>query len=292
MINRQDQDVVLHGLGVPAERLVRMAEACGLAGWRVMTPAAAGYSGGPPPEGAAPGSAQREGAEHSPEGPDLAGPESAGPESGQSGADGRRACRVGRSVGLFCDAEAFLNGAIWRRPLAAWIEVGGLGDDTLGTLIRSAVDSHLFVSLTTVTASRILLAHQLVGAFGDWWPLSVETSQDIELALHEAVSNALLHGNLQINGMKTMTVGALDQFARDVAGRLADPSLAARRVEVVCRREEGTLIIDVSDQGSGYVPIGGGKRGASGRGLELIAAIAQSFDILDHGRRIHMRFAL
>ncbi|WP_448189301.1 ATP-binding protein [Azospirillum sp. sgz301742] len=235
----------LHGLGVPPERMLRLAAALGLS------------------------------------------MDSATP--GASGDDGARV------VVLVNDTDTASDPVHWARPFAAWIETAPLDDDAIATQVDRAAHADLYACLTTATANQLHLAGRIVDAIDSRCPLDETRRDDIELVLHEAISNAVVHGNLQVQGMKGLSVDALDRFSHDLAARMADPTYAARRVEVSCwLKPEGELLVEVADEGSGFVPHGrdGAAAGASGRGLDLITAIAQQVELLDNGRRIRIRFAL
>ena len=201
----------------------------------------------------------------------------------------------GRVAVLLGDAETALDPAHWARPFAAWIEVAPLNDDALAVQVARAGQADLYACLTTATASRVQLAGRVVHAVAQRYPLTETQRDDIELALHEAISNAVVHGNLQVEGMKGLSVDALDRFSHELAARMANPAYAGRRIEVSCwLKPEGELLVEVADEGSGFAPhaCDHGTSDASGRGLHLIAAIAQQVELLDNGRRIRLRFVL
>ena len=237
-----------------------------------------------------------------------------------SGVPPDRAQRLSRRLGLPCrpaPADAGSRTAVllsdggscapdlWLRPFAAWIEVGPLSDGELEAVLAAAAAADLFASFTTASANRLHLAGRIVAAVAERRDLSDAQRDDMELALHEAISNAVVHGNLQVEGMKGLSVAALDRFSAELATRMADPAYAGRRVVVQSWLEPLATVVEVADEGTGY-PSGrsparpadrppGGRAGnggsnASGRGLDLIAAIAQSYELLDDGRRIRMRF--
>lgn len=235
----------LHGLGVPPERVRRLAAALGM-------------------------------------------PVDSTPPDASTG-DG------GRVLLLVDDVEIAADPVLWARPFAAWIETAPLDDAAIATKIGRATQADLYACLTTATANQLHLAGRIVAAIDSRRALGDTRRDDIELVLHEAISNAVVHGNLQVQGMKGLSVDALDRFSHELATRMADPAYAARRVEVSCwLKPEGELLVEVADEGSGFVPHerDGTAAGASGRGLDLITAIAQQVELLDNGRRIRIRFAL
>ncbi len=183
---------------------------------------------------------------------------------------------------------------VWLRPFAAWIEPEA--DDgngpALATLAGRAEAADLYVNLTTATANALPLAGRVLTAVTARRPLPAERRDDLELALHEALSNALVHGNLQIHGMKEPSAAELERFSRDLVERLGDPALAHRRLEVAVLLEPQETVIEVADEGDGFLPVPPKNHGASGRGLTLIATLAESVELQDGGRRIRMRFPL
>lgn len=192
--------------------------------------------------------------------------------------------------------------ALWLPPVAAWIEPPagtGASDPTaqLAALVADAAASDLYLNLTTATAHDLQLGGRLLAALSARHPLEGDRRDDLELALHEAVSNALVHGNLGVAGMKELSAQELERFSRDLGDRLADPLLAGRRIVVTLRidpAENGRPLatVEITDEGAGFTPGPRASSGASGRGLELIGSIADGLAIEDGGRRIRLRFRL
>ncbi|CAK0758546.1 serine/threonine-protein kinase RsbW [uncultured Gammaproteobacteria bacterium] len=237
------QVTVLHGLGVPSERLACLAVAGGLPLW----PAEDDRVGDGDPE------------------------------------------RIVVLVGSV-DPESLDN--CWLRPFAAWIELGILSDAAVLNKIALAASGVLVASFTTVTANRLTLARDIVEAVGSRREIGSERRDDIELAIHEAISNALVHGNLQVESMKGLTMSALDRFSEDISRRISDPDFANRRLDVSCELDAGGVTVEIADQGAGFIVVETDRCGPCGRGLDLISGIAQSCQLLDGGRRIRMRFDL
>lgn len=215
----------------------------------------------------------------------------------------------GRVLVLLGGEDNAADSTLWAPPYAAWVEATSPtapgrhpddGESPAGVLpavaaaVTRAGHAHLFASLSTATANAVHLAGRVMAAVCARRSLTDAQRDDMELALHEAISNAVVHGNLQVAGMKGLNVDALDRFSHDLARRMADPAFAGRRVEVSCWLEPDTLTVDVTDEGSGFEPApkAGATPDASGRGLDLIALLAHSVELLDHGRRIRMRFTL
>ncbi|MGY0714351.1 ATP-binding protein [Azospirillum argentinense] len=185
----------------------------------------------------------------------------------------------------------------WRRRSSgsapgAWIEIAGLSDARIVEAAHRAARADLFACVTTVTANRLHLAGRILTGLAALHPMPEAQRDDMELALHEAISNAVVHGNLQVEGMKGLSVEALERFSHDLAARMADPAFADRRIEVAAWLESACAVVEVADEGTGFARPERIDYGASGRGLDLIAAIVEELQLLDGGRRIRMRFPL
>ncbi|ANC92137.1 ATP-binding protein [Azospirillum humicireducens] len=218
---------------------------------------------------------------------------------------------------LVTDGTTAAADSLWLPPVAAWVEPAAGDEDGGGVaaLLAEASGTDLYVNLTTATAHDLHLGGRLLTAIGARHPLSGHRRDDIELALHEAVSNALVHGNLGVGGMKELSAQELERFSRDLGDGLADPVLAARRIAIAVRidppqaapagpgpagspsdgaaeNRRALATVEITDQGAGFVPGRHEQAGASGRGLDLIGSIADGLEIEDGGRCIRLRFRL
>lgn len=205
--------------------------------------------------------------------------------------DGSNTASVAGLIVLFDRGEA-LPATHWRPPVRAWIEAQQ-GDPSQTTpRLSRALDFDLYANVTTGVVHDIGLARGMVTALDARCALSAEIRDDLEMAIHEAVSNALLHGNLQMPSLQGLSVEAIDRFGAEFSSKLADPAYAERRIEVTCTLQSRELVVDVIDQGAGFEVVPPSNLKASGRGLILIATVCLNYEILDGGRRIRMRFAL
>ncbi|CAO3414751.1 ATP-binding protein [Azospirillum endophyticum] len=190
----------------------------------------------------------------------------------------------------------------WLPPVAAWIEPRSRTDASeLARLLADAAGNDLYLNLTTATAHDLQLGGRLLAALSarlpPEWALDGGRRADVELALHEAVSNALVHGNLGVAAMRELSARELERFSRDLGDRLADPVLAARRIVIALRldpAENGRPLatVEITDEGTGFKPGPRSSSEASGRGLGLIGEIADRLEIEDGGRRIRLEFRL
>ena len=75
-------------------------------------------------------------------------------------------------------------------------------------------------------------------------------SGKLMIALHEAITNAVLHGNLGLSSALKEQGDAA--FAEAMAQRAADPLLAGRKVDIVVETSPQRSLWTITDQGRGF----------------------------------------
>jgi anti-sigma regulatory factor (Ser/Thr protein kinase) len=183
-------------------------------------------------------------------------------------------------------------------PYSGYVEQDSDGVTGIGARCLNAVRAGgIALSVRTGTAFTLELPQMFEAAIRQRYPLGKRASDGlILLCLAEAVSNAVIHGNLGIaSGMRATREG-FRQFQQTMKERLADPSLARRRLEVSLHPSgPASFTLAVSDRGNGFdfeaqlakCPQGNDKQG---RGLPLIRKSARSVYAEDGGRTIVMGF--
>jgi len=187
-----------------------------------------------------------------------------------------------------------------RRHVAAYVEVGAKDlDDASGfpaDLLAAALDDGgIYVSLPTATAWALDPAGILCAALAEQAGVPADLLPGIEFAVHEAVANAMVHGNLRVDSALRKDVHRYADFCAHLADRLADPVAASRRVHIFVRWDQGRLDVDVLDEGEGFDPEKLRRAGTDeigGRGLEMIRALCDDLSIAEGGRRVRLRFEL
>lgn len=199
-------------------------------------------------------------------------------------ADGRLAILVGE-----LDDDRLVRAL--RPPVAACIEANG----DLQPVMAAIPDHGLLISLTTATGYGLEVARAFCDAVGARTAMDDKMRQMMELALHEAMVNAMVHGNLEIVSQSKDSLDDFVLFCQTIETRLADRHFGGRRVGVAADWSGETIDVTVTDNGPGYDhaavlerPIDLNKK--SGRGLFLIKDICRSVAIKDHGRRLVMSF--
>ncbi len=153
----------------------------------------------------------------------------------------------------------------------------------------------LYMGMSTASAYYTEPARLFAKALDARLSLGDDLRDGIELALHEAVVNGLLHGNLDISSDGRDTLDGFSRYCDTISYRLAQGDLAGRLIEIFALWGKDHVDVAVVDSGKGYdldaLSISPDPSRKSGRGLTLIRQLAQSVTITDQGRHMTMRFA-
>lgn len=148
----------------------------------------------------------------------------------------------------------------------------------------------LFLSVRTETAANNPIAHIFIKALSVRVSLGDARQEELETAIHEAISNAILHGNLEVKAK----ADDFENYYNDYTAKLGNPLYGNRRVTIASRWTDDSILVLVADQGKGYKHSGSKQtedgEAYSGRGLFLIQSLAESFELGDDGRSVEMRF--
>lgn len=155
----------------------------------------------------------------------------------------------------------------------------------------------LSLSLSTAAAYRLEPARLFCEALDERIGLQPEVLQKAELALHEAMVNAIIHGNLEIGALPKETLDDFMHFCQKVENRLGRPGFGDRSVHMWAVWTDKAVDIVIEDEGPGYdaasVPVisdDDDPNRKSGRGLWLIRDLAEWAEAENEGRRMTMRF--
>lgn len=150
--------------------------------------------------------------------------------------------------------------------------------------------------LALALAARTVATSRLPDDLARWgrthrlWAEDAATT--VETALAEALTNAVVHGCLDLPGMAAFQPDPQTYFDAVDAG-LADDRRGLRPVLVVVRRCAGLTVVHVSDRGAGFRPATAGPGMAvavSGRGLALMRGLTRRMRLSDGGRRASLCF--
>jgi hypothetical protein len=116
-----------------------------------------------------------------------------------------------------------------------------------------------------------------------------------DVALHEVVLNAAIHGNLEVPSGASGNWADLEARAVLVAAALTDARRAGRVITAAIGWNISVAVVAVADEGRGYeaavapAPDKAGGRRAAGRGLDIARAVAR-VEVCDHGRCTRLIF--
>jgi anti-sigma regulatory factor (Ser/Thr protein kinase) len=152
----------------------------------------------------------------------------------------------------------------------------------------------LCVVVRTDTAFRLSLAKVIVGVVAERVAIPTTTCHGIELALHEAIANAIMHGNLEVHSENRVNIQAYGAFCESIERRLAQPGLACRCVTVHAWWRAARLCFAIEDEGAGFteVPRQQAEAAPHGRGIRLMQDLARSIHWNQRRRRMILTFAL
>ncbi|MFV3076122.1 ATP-binding protein [Niveispirillum fermenti] len=171
-----------------------------------------------------------------------------------------------------------------------------IGDDETALPVelplRLKADGGLHLSLSTATAFSLDMTPVLCDVLLSRGWLAAPRRADAEICLQEALSNAVIHGNLSVDAGSVGDAASFERFFTLVHARLADRRHASRRIMVTARAGDG-LHLSVMDQGDGHAglvmrPVE--MTAKSGRGIRIMHDLADHVRFSDGGRRVHLHF--
>lgn len=118
----------------------------------------------------------------------------------------------------------------------------------------------------------------------------------IAMAIHEALANALEHGNLELDSsLKGDLFVAEDPYTKLREARMADPRFAERLIEVRLALDTERFELEISDEGPGFdtsrltlPPPGSDLAPHFGRGLPLIQLVMDEVHFNEKGNQVRM----
>ena len=178
--------------------------------------------------------------------------------------------------------------------------------DVIDAVLASASDQRLQRRLFTELAEAstrfriendIALIPAIVGHFRESlarFGLFDETTRTrINVALREALMNAIVHGNLEV--CSKLREDNLDEYYRLISTRKSEPPYLERRVEVTAIETLSEVRYTIRDEGPGFNPLAipdptspENMEKASGRGLLLISTFMDSVQHNAQGNEISM----
>ena len=145
----------------------------------------------------------------------------------------------------------------------------------------------------TTTAFGLPLAAIFTDALQGHLNIPRPMADGIELTLHEALANAIIHGNLAIGSEGRGSIESYADFCAELDRRLLDPTMAARTIQIVARWKGTRLVLAVTDEGAGFMHEARSVLDRPfGRGLEIVRSMATRAGWNQRRRRLVMIFPI
>lgn len=153
--------------------------------------------------------------------------------------------------------------------------------------------THIFaLSITSRSAYQLPVAYILARRFNRLGWLGPDQVSGFESCLHEALINAVVHGNLEIAGGFNGN-DAFAAFYDSIQSKLHTPEYGERRIYIILSHVRKRLYLRVSQSGVGHPenrqPDALDQQ--HGRGLSIIRHLTQGMQWHHHGRTLEMCFA-
>ncbi len=159
------------------------------------------------------------------------------------------------------------------------------------------IDGILVLGLTTASAFSTDAGTILADLLIERGLIDEARRSDLRLALHEALANGLLHGNLELHSHNAQTPAAFLENAALLESRLASPDYARRPIAIAISLNPSFVEIAITDSGKGYSPeflsAPPSDRSAGdrvGHGLMLLARHSDGLRFEAGGRRVILSF--
>lgn len=191
---------------------------------------------------------------------------------------------------LIASVDADRLARAFEKPAKGYFEIVEPGDRPKDIFKESFSSQDLSFSFSSTTVYRLPVAHHITNALFAHTDLKDELRNNIEMALHEAMVNGVVHGNLELGHIKKDTVDSLQYFDEEAESRLLNPIFSGRKIEVSIQCYKTAVEIKVMDQGKGFAIDKDRWKGMPWRGINLIESLASSVRAAEVGAPLTMTF--
>jgi|GEM_PF-4299237 len=177
-------------------------------------------------------------------------------------------------------------------PVNGWIEIGPQPINWTHLENLPDHEQSLLLTVTTKTAFQHHMAVHLMKVLDGMLGLDEDTKQEIQTSLHEAITNAIVHGNLNMES-NFSTPEAMAEFYNLIDMRLAQPFYAERYVTLHISWDDAYIEFMLFDEGAGiptdaYTEKKEVAVGAHGMGATLIQHLSDEVSVQNSS--LHLRF--
>ena len=176
-------------------------------------------------------------------------------------------------------------------PLNCYVELSK-AEQLPAELAELSHDNDLVVALTSKRAFDLPIGQLFTVAILARCDQAGTDQWEMELAVHEAYSNGLIHGNLEIGSELRNDLQVYDAFTRQLESRLNDPAYGGRYILLAAQIDEEIITVTIQDQGKGYEEkqLSDADDRKHGRGLGMIRNATENLVISHGGRRTSLIF--
>ncbi len=150
----------------------------------------------------------------------------------------------------------------------------------------------LLLSLTTTSCYNSNVAHLFTDYVNKRFELRGKKNDEMATCLHEAIMNAMLHGNLKM-ASDFRTLKGLYKYQAEIEYRLTVDAYKLRCVTIGAWKKGSQIKLAVSDEGNGFninKYRGNNDTLPHGRGLALIHSLADKVWLENDRRTLFMQF--
>ena len=157
---------------------------------------------------------------------------------------------------------------------------------------------HFDCLLTLIVSSQTAYSAPITSIISEHlserFSLSQDIKSNIHTCLHEAIANAVIHGNLQLSS-PSVNVQDFDTFYARISERLTSPAYANRPVIIETQYSSDALILHVHDNGLGFDYTHTMDQTAfekPNKGLFLMRSLGATLTFSNEGRTITLSFTV
>jgi len=161
----------------------------------------------------------------------------------------------------------------------------------LNSILRTLASHEIVLNLSSRTAYGLANAERCSEMLSHRVSFPTERQPERLIAIHEAIANAVLHGNLQVDSVPLDEgILGLEKQYDDLEQKLSNPTLGDRRVEISASWSRPELTICITNEGPGYNAT---KRhhipsNAPLKDMELIRSLTDHIEIEEKGRQLKL----
>ncbi|MBL4692327.1 MAG: ATP-binding protein [Magnetovibrio sp.] len=178
----------------------------------------------------------------------------------------------------------------FERPSKGCFEVVEQTEIPKDIFVKSFSTDDFSFSFSSKTVYRLPVAHCITNALFTHFDLKPSLRDNVEMALHEALVNAVVHGNLELGHIRKDSLDSLQSFDEEAEVRLSDPEFSLRKIDVSIECLKTTIEIKVVDQGEGFSIDHDAWHDLPWRGINLISTLTSSVRAGESGEPLTMIF--